>query len=108
MYRSDLHQPEFEDFHLPFGGQLCAENRWVKLAGLVPWLEVERCYRRGLSGSAMGAPAKAARIAFGALIIKERLSVTDEETVEQIRENPYLQYFLACGGIGKKRCLIPL
>jgi len=94
MYRSELNQPEFEDFHLPFGGQLSAENRWVKLAGLVPWLEVERCYRRGLSGSQMGAPAKAARIAFGALIIKERLGVTDEETVEQILENPYLQYFL--------------
>ena len=42
----------------------------------------------------MGAPAKTARIAFGALIIKERLGVTDEETVEQITENPYLQYFL--------------
>lgn len=34
------------------------------------------------------------RIAFGALIIKERLGITDEETVEQIAENPYLQYFL--------------
>ena len=84
MYRSDLHQAEFKDFYLPFGGQLSAENRWVKLVELVPWLEVERCYRRGLSGSQMGAPAKAARIAFGALIIKERLGVTDEETVEQI------------------------
>ena len=42
----------------------------------------------------MGAPAKAARIAFGALIIKERLGVSDEETVEQILENPYLQCFL--------------
>jgi len=34
------------------------------------------------------------RIALGALIIKERLAITDEETVEQIRENPYLQYFI--------------
>ena len=42
----------------------------------------------------MGAPAKTARVAFGALIIKERLGITDEETVEQIVENPYLQYFL--------------
>ncbi len=25
---------------------------------------------------------------------KERLGSSDEETVEQIRENPYLQYFL--------------
>ena len=29
-----------------------------------------------------------------ALIIKERLGISDEETVEQIRENPYLQYYL--------------
>jgi transposase, IS5 family len=42
----------------------------------------------------MGAPAKSFRMALGALIIKERLSTSDEETVEQIRENPYLQYFL--------------
>ena len=33
-------------------------------------------------------------LALGALIIKERLGVSDEEAVEQIRENPYLQYFL--------------
>ncbi len=32
--------------------------------------------------------------ALGALIIKERLRTSDEETVEQIRENPYWQYFL--------------
>jgi hypothetical protein len=42
----------------------------------------------------MGAPGKSARVAFGALIIKETLKVSDEETVEQIQENPYLQYFL--------------
>ncbi len=33
-------------------------------------------------------------MALGALIIKERLGTSDEETVEQIKENPYLQYFL--------------
>ncbi len=42
----------------------------------------------------MGAPAKSFRMALGALIIKERLGTSDEETVQQIRENPYLQYFL--------------
>ncbi len=29
-----------------------------------------------------------------ALIIKEKLGISDRETVEQIRENPYLQYFI--------------
>lgn len=94
MYRSDLKQTEFADFYLPFGGKLLASNRWVKLAAMIPWGEVEECYRKSFAGTGMGAPAKSARIAFGALIIKERLGVTDEETVEQIAENPCLQYFL--------------
>ncbi|MCC3589064.1 MAG: transposase [Microcoleus sp. PH2017_28_MFU_U_A] len=33
-------------------------------------------------------------MALGALIIKERLGTSDKETLEQIRENPYLQYFI--------------
>lgn len=33
-------------------------------------------------------------MALGALIIKERLGTTDRETVQQIAENPYLQFFL--------------
>jgi transposase, IS5 family len=45
-------------------------------------------------GWGMGTPAKSVRIALGALIIKERLGTSDEKTVQQIRENPYLQYFL--------------
>jgi hypothetical protein len=42
----------------------------------------------------MGAPAKSFRLALGALIIKEKLGTSDRETVEQIKENPDLQYFL--------------
>ncbi len=33
-------------------------------------------------------------MALGALIIKEKLGISDRETVEQIQENPYLQYFI--------------
>src|SRR4028119_614066 len=44
--------------------------------------------------SEMGAPAKSFRMALGALIIKEKLGISDRLTVEQIRENPYLQYFI--------------
>jgi transposase, IS5 family len=42
-----------------------------------------------------GAPAKPVRLAFGALFIKQQLGLTDEETVEQIKENPYLQFFIS-------------
>ncbi|WP_214078107.1 transposase, partial [Mesotoga sp.] len=44
--------------------------------------------------SGMGAPAKSARIAFGALVIQAMKNYTDEETAAQVAENPYLQYFL--------------
>lgn len=94
MYQNDSQQPEFADFYLPFGGKLLASNRWVKLGAMVPWQEVEQCYQASFKGSGMGAPAKSGRIAMGALIIKERLGITDEETVMQIAENPYLQHFL--------------
>lgn len=33
-------------------------------------------------------------MALGALVIKARLGLTDEELVEQIKENPYLQFFI--------------
>jgi hypothetical protein len=51
-------------------------------------------------------PAKSGRIACGALLIKEQLGITDEETVEQIMENPYLQYFLGLRELLEKPCLI--
>ena len=37
-------------------------------------------------------------MALGALIIKARLGLTDEELVEQIKENPYLQFFIGLEG----------
>ncbi|MEM6254866.1 MAG: IS5 family transposase [Cyanobacteria bacterium P01_D01_bin.156] len=94
MYRqSSPGQLSFEDFYLPFGGKLSSENRWVKLAEIIPWEEFESSYASQFSED-IGAPAKGFRMALGALIIKEKLGISDRETIEQIRENPYLQYFL--------------
>ncbi|WP_353948434.1 transposase [Sporolactobacillus sp. Y61] len=39
-----------------------------------------------------------ARLALGALIIQQRQGTTDWETVLQITENPYMQYFLGLPG----------
>ena len=94
MYKTtNKAQEKAENFGLPFGGKLSQENRWIKLAKLIPWSDFESEYASQFS-STMGAPAKPFPMALGALIIKERLGTSDEETVEQIRENPYLQYFL--------------
>jgi hypothetical protein len=94
MYRREhRHQLSFEDFFLPFGGKLCGDNRWIKLAELIPWDELEDDYAAHFC-KGFGAPAKPFRMALGALIIKARLGLTDEELVEQIKENPYLQFFI--------------
>jgi hypothetical protein len=94
MYRkaeSVPHEPF--DFELPNGCKLAEDNRWVKIAKLIPWVEFESAYAANFS-TEMGARAKSFRMALGALIIKERLGTSDRETIEQIRENPYLQYFI--------------
>jgi len=47
------------------------------------------------------------RIALGALIIKEKLGIRDRETVEQIREKPYLQYFIGQSTYSNERTFDP-
>ena len=94
MYRklqSDPSPPE--EFSLPFQGQLSSTNRWIILAEMIPWQEFEQEYEKYFDPD-KGAPAKQFRMALGALIIKEKLGISDRETVEQIQENPYLQYFI--------------
>ena len=95
MYcQDDPNQMTFEDFYLSFGGRLRSDNRWVLLSKQIPWDQVEQDYAALFADSDTGRKAKPARLALGALIIKERLGTTDRETVRQIQENPYLQYFL--------------
>jgi len=97
MYRIPKNEPEFEKFDMVFGGKLNRENRWVVLADLIPWDEVEKRYSK-LFAANNGRPALSVRVALGALIIKEKKNVSDEELVEDIRESPYLQYFLGYEG----------
>ena len=81
------------EFELANGSKLSADNRWVKMAQIIRWSEFEAEYAKNFP-TEKGAPAKSFRMALGALIIKEKLGISDRETVEQIRENPYLQYFI--------------
>ena len=82
--------PGFEQF---FGVPLDKGNRWIKLSKVIPWDEFAEAYYQNMSSS-MGRPAKDARLVIGAVIVKHKLCLSDEETIEQIRENPYLQYFV--------------
>ena len=95
MYKHNLKQLELPKFSLPFQGELAHDNKWVKLAALIPWEQFEERYKQNFSKSGVGMPALSVRMALAALIVKEELGASDRACVEQITENPYLQYF--CG-----------
>lgn len=86
-------QLSIEEFRTPFQAHLDKENRWVKLASMIPWDRLAGIYYQSMSTD-KGAPSVDARIVIGAMIIKHKLKLDDREVVETIRENMYLQYFL--------------
>ena len=98
MYKpiNKLHH-SFLDFNQPMGLHMNSDNRWIKLADRIPWDEFEVKYAR-LFPSGTGNVAKPFRMALGALIIQTKFQYSDRELVEQITENPYLQYFIGLPG----------
>ena len=91
---------------MPFGGTLDSDNRWVLFSSLMPWEALEETYAPQFNPTT-GAPAKPVRLAFGALFIKQRLGLTDEETVEQILEDAYMQFSLGFTGYLSKTPFAP-
>ena len=81
MYRIPEKKVEFDAFDMVFGGTLNKENRWVLLADLIPWDAVEEKYAK-LFVTNNGRPALPVRVALGALIIKQKSKLPDEELVE--------------------------
>ena len=75
--------------------ELDKTNRWVALGDLLPWTELEKEYNSRLDNKKKGAGNKPARMILGTMIIKHKLNLSDAETIEIIRESPYMQYF--CG-----------
>lgn len=103
MYKHDERQMVMpEDFFLPFGGKLDPKNRWCQLAAIIPWAEVEDKYNKNFTRK-NGQAAYSVRMALGALIIQNKKSLSDRELVQEVSENPYLQYFLGFSGFVIKK-----
>ena len=102
MYKPiDKLQHSFLDFNQPLGLHMNPDNRWIKLADRIPWDTFEVKYAE-LFPSDTGNVAKPLRMALGALIIQTKFQYSDRELVEQIAENPYLQYFIGLPGFRKE------
>jgi hypothetical protein len=82
-----------EEFMEKTNFALDENNRWVILSKIIPWSEFEGEYA-SLFDQKMGRQAKSFRVALGCLLIQHILNLSDRETVQQIKENPYLQYFI--------------
>ena len=81
-------------FESPFSNQLLSSNRWIKLAHRIPWDALVSTYNRQLGNKFTGAGSINPRVAIGALIIKHLCNISDRETILQIQENMYMQYFI--------------
>jgi transposase, IS5 family len=106
MVRDQSSNQTVLDFYLPFGGKLSSENRWVKLAEIIPWDELGSVYNSNFHPT-MGAPATPSRVVIGAMILKHMKNLSDEEVIEDIRENPYCQYFLGFQDFQDRTVFVP-
>ena len=71
--------------------KLDPENRWVQSAHIIPWELLEARFEDGLPANRR----TSLRRALATCLIQEAYGYSDQETVRQIWESPYLQYF--CG-----------
>ena len=107
MYKYDrYHQYSLSDFNQPLGMKMNPENRWVKKLAMIPWDEIEDRYAE-LFPSEVGMPAKPLQTALGSLLIQKEYGYSDRELVEQIKENPYYQYFIGLRGYEYKAPFVP-
>jgi IS5 family transposase len=101
MYKFASKQMKFSDFNQPLGLTMNPNNRWIKKAQIIPWDQLEKEYAALFTGK-NGEVAKPLRLALGALLIQIEYGYSDEETVLQIQENPYLQFFCGLPGYEDK------
>ena len=87
-------QSTFPGFETPFAKHLNSSNRWIVLAKRIPWDELVNVYQKQMGNSKTGADGINPRVVIGSLIIKHMCDLSDRETVQQIQENMYMQYFL--------------
>ncbi len=87
------HQLKFDEFSSLYQLNLDPNNRWIQLASILPWDKMVSQWTKLYSHS-KGATGVNPRVLIGAMVIKHKLNLTDEETLLIIRENPYMQFFL--------------
>jgi IS5 family transposase len=101
MHRTDdRSQPSFFDFNQPIGLHMNPNNRWIRIADIIPWRKYEKKYSSFFKNDKrVGNISKPFRMALGSMLIQQQhYGFSDRELVEQLTENPYYQYFIGLSG----------
>ena len=104
---SSQHQLQLPGFESPFAQHLDPENRWVVLAKKIPWDTLVSIYQNKMGNGNTGAAGLNSRVALGAIIIKHMCNFSDRETILQIQENIYMQYFLGYSSFSNEEAFDP-
>jgi len=91
MYLTQL--PIFKELS-PYSGQINTHNRWIKLAELVPWDQMDVIYR-GYFDNGKQSVIKTSRLILGLMLGQMLLELGDRPILKYFHGNPYFQYF--CG-----------
>jgi len=89
------YQTKITEFNNLYSLELDQSNRWIQLGCLLPWDALVKIYKSKFSDK-QGTPSTNPRWIIGSLIIKHLLRLSDQETLQIISENPYMQFFLDC------------
>lgn len=92
-YRSQ-NQLILQGFETPFSQNLDPTNRWVMMSKKIDWDSIVGHYTKKLNNQKTGASSINPRVVIGSMIIKHHCKLSDQETVLQIQENMYMQYFI--------------
>lgn len=86
--------------------ELDPSNRWIKLSAILPWDQLVNILLKKYDLN-RGAKSINPRIVIGALLIKHMIKSSDEETINLISENPYMQFFLGLSQFHPKPLFSP-
>lgn len=106
IYYTPAHRRTLKLFKTPFDNTLDPENRWVRMAEVVPWDRMASVFHLSMSKS-RGRGSIDLRVVMGALLVKHLQGLSDEDTVLCIQENIYVQYFVGLPCFQKNPVFVP-
>ncbi len=86
--------PLFKELN-PYSGKIDENNRWIKLANLVPWENLNVIYQKYFAEEKLK-QVKKCRLILGLMLGQILLKLSDRDILDYFHENSYFQYFCGC------------